>query len=178
VPKRCGLREHPESVWCRDQNSPAANLGKLADVEKILIEAQSRLDGADASKASDEGADAVEKREMVPVPEFTDPELATRVTAATMGCYLFTSLTDWSGIHTSMITCAVTALSTIDSQIFKQRLRIFGAAFGWALGVLSVVFLIPNMNNLAGVLIIIAVGTAISAWVTMVERNSPISAGR
>ena len=142
-------------------------LGKLADAEKILIEAQSRLDGADASEASDEGADAVEKREMVPVPEFTDPEFATRATAATMGCYLFASLTDWSGIHTSMITCAVTALSTIDSQIFKQRLRIFGAAFGGALGVLSVVFLIPNMNNLTGVLIIIAVGTAISAWVTM-----------
>ena len=142
-------------------------LGKLADAEKILIEAQSRLDGADASEASAEGADAVEKREMVPVPEFTDPEFATRATAATMGCYLFASLTDWSGIHTSMITCAVTALSTIDSQIFKQRLRIFGAAFGGALGVLSVVFLIPNMNNLTGVLIIIAVGTAISAWVTM-----------
>jgi multidrug resistance protein MdtO len=104
---------------------------------------------------------------MVPVPEFTDPEFATRATAATMGCYIFASLTDWSGIHASMITCAVTALSTIDSQIFKQRLRIFGAAFGGVLGVLSVVFLIPNMNNLTGVLIIIAVGTAISAWVTM-----------
>ena len=104
---------------------------------------------------------------MVPVPEFTDREFANRATAATIGCYLFASLTDWSGIDTSMITCAVTALSTIDSQIFKQRLRIFGAAFGGALGVLSVVFLIPNMNNLTGVLIIIAVGTAISAWVTM-----------
>ena len=112
------------------------------------------------------------------MPEFTDPEFATRATAATMGCYLFASLTDWSGIHTSMITCAVTALSTIDSQIFKQRLRIFGAAFGGALGVLSVVFLIPNLNNLTGVLIIIAVGTAISAWVTMGREKFSYVGGR
>ena len=150
-------------------------LGKVADAEKLLIEAQSGLDGEDAS---DEGADAVQKREMVPVPEFTDFEFATRATAATMGCYLFASLTDWSGIHTSMITCAVTALSTIDSQIFKQRLRIFGAAFGGALGVLSVAFLIPNMNNLMGVLIIVALERLSAHGYQWVERNSPISAGR
>jgi hypothetical protein len=33
------------------------------------------------------------KREMVPVPEFTDSG-ATRATAAAIGCYLFASLTD------------------------------------------------------------------------------------
>lgn len=139
--------------------------GKISDAEKILIEMQSRLDVVDAFKGSHVGTDG--KKKPVPVPEFTDSEFATRATFATMACYLFASLADWSGIYTSMITCVVTALSTADSQIFKQRLRIVGAAIGGVLGVMAVVLFIPNMNNLTGILIILAVGIAISAWVMM-----------
>jgi multidrug resistance protein MdtO len=75
-------------------------------------------------------------------------------------------MTDWSGIHTCMITCAVTAMNNVDSQIFKQRLRIIGALIGGLLGFLAM-FLIPHMDNLMGVLLIMGVAVAISAWVSM-----------
>lgn len=98
--------------------------------------------------------------------DFSDAEFATRATAATMACYMFASMTDWSGIHTCMITCAVSAMNNVDSQVFKQRLRIIGASIGGLIGFLAM-FLIPHMDNLVGVLIIMGVAVYLSAWVCM-----------
>jgi len=98
-------------------------------------------------------------------PEYTS--FALRATAATMGCYLFMTLTDWNGIHTSLITCAVTALAGVDSQIHKQNLRITGALIGGLLGMGAVIFLIPRMDSLAAYLAILTAGTAIAAWVSL-----------
>jgi len=138
---------------------------ELADAMKELMGAQARLD------TSDEGR-IVPSKKMTEEPvtpamkDFSDIEFATRATAATMACYMFASMTDWSGIHTCMITCAVSAMNNVDSQVFKQRLRIIGASIGGLMGFLAM-FLIPHMDNLTGVLLIMALGTGISAWVCM-----------
>ena len=112
---------------------------------------------------------AITVREEAKAParkDFSDAEFATRATAATMACYMFASMTDWSGIHTCMITCAVSAMNNVDSQVFKQRLRIIGASIGGLIGFLAM-FLIPHMDNLMGVLLIMGVAVGISAWVSM-----------
>lgn len=92
---------------------------------------------------------------------------ALRATLATMGCYLFMTLTDWSGIHTCLITCAVTALAGAESQIRKQNLRMTGALIGGLLGIGCVIFLIPRMDSLASYLFLLAAGTALAAWVSL-----------
>ena len=112
---------------------------------------------------------AITVREEAKAParkDFSDAEFATRAAAATMFCYMFASMTDWSGIHTCMITCAVSAMNNVDSQVFKQRLRIIGASIGGLIGFLAM-FLIPHMDNLMGVLLIMGVAVGISAWVSM-----------
>ncbi|NBZ96413.1 MAG: hypothetical protein EBR40_08315, partial [Proteobacteria bacterium] len=144
---------------------PCISNPELADAMRELIDAEACLDpsgegrGAALRKAPEEHA-------VVPKKDFTDAEFATRATAATMACYMFASMTDWSGIHTCMITCAVSAMNNVDSQVFKQRLRIIGASIGGLMGFLAM-FLIPHMDNLTGVLLIMAFGTGISAWVCM-----------
>ena len=45
---------------------------------------------------------------------------ALRATLATMGCYVFMSLADWTEIHTCMITCVVTALAVAEEREHKQ----------------------------------------------------------
>jgi len=92
---------------------------------------------------------------------------ALRATLATMGCYLFMTLADWNGIHTCLITCAVTALAGAESQIHKQNLRMTGALIGGLLGMGCVIFLIPRMDSLAAYLGILAAGTAFAAWVSL-----------
>ena len=55
-------------------------------------------------------------------------------------------------------------MNNVDSQVFKQRLRIIGASIGGLIGFLAM-FLIPHMDNLMGVLIIMGVAVYLSAWV-------------
>ena len=138
---------------------------QLAEVMKELMDAESCLDSK-RERTALPSKTTPEEHTMVERKDFTDAEFATRATAATMACYLFASMTDWSGIHTCMITCAVSAMNNVDSQVFKQRLRIIGASIGGLMGFLAM-FLIPHMDNLMGVLFIMALGTGISAWVCM-----------
>ena len=138
---------------------------RLAEAMHVLLDAEACLDPKGdrrglSSKTTPEEHTVVERK------DFTDAEFATRATVATMACYMFASMTDWSGIHTCMITCAVSAMNNVDSQVFKQRLRIIGASIGGLMGFLAM-FLIPHMDNLMGVLLIMALGTGISAWVCM-----------
>jgi multidrug resistance protein MdtO len=151
----------------RDQapSSDVMNTPQLAEAMKELRDAERCLD----TSGSAHTAPLTQMHEETATPtkkDFTDMEFATRATAATMACYMFASMTDWSGIHTCMITCAVSAMNNVDSQVFKQRLRIIGASIGGLMGFLAM-FLIPHMDNLTGVLLIMALGTGISAWVCM-----------
>ena len=99
-----------------------------------------------------------------PSPEFSNVEFANRATLATMSCYFIASLLDWSGIHTCMITCVVTALSRMEAQSAKQFQRLLGASLGGILTLIAMIWLIPASNDLSGVMLILAGGTAICAW--------------
>ena len=98
-------------------------------------------------------------------PEYR--EFAMRAAGATMACYLLMSLADWDGIHTAMITCAVTALPALDAREHKQRLRITGALLGGLSGIFAVVFLVPVADGLLALMTILAAGTAFAAWVSL-----------
>ena len=138
---------------------------QLAQAMRELLEAEACFDRSGSGHV----VPLRQKHEEPALPDkkdFTDSEFASRATAATMACYMFASMTDWSGIHTCMITCAVSAMNNVDSQVFKQRLRIIGASIGGLMGFLAI-FLIPHMDNLTGVLLIMAAGTGISAWICM-----------
>lgn len=108
------------------------------------------------------------KNDLVASDALTNPvhaEFATRAMCATIACYLLMSLTSWDGIHTCMITCVVTALADQFEREHKQRLRIAGALFGGLMGVFAFVYLIPQVDGIAGLLAILAAGTAVAAWV-------------
>ena len=98
---------------------------------------------------------------------------ALRATLATMGSYVFMTLTDWTEIHTCMITCVVTALVVAEERERKQTLRLVGVILGGLYGLLAVVFFIPQFDSLMGLLIVLGVGTAMAAWLsTGPKRNS------
>ena len=98
---------------------------------------------------------------------------ALRATLATMGSYVFMTLTDWTEIHTCMITCVVTALVVAEERERKQTLRLVGVILGGLYGLLAVVFFIPQYDSLMGLLIVLGVGTAMAAWLsTGPKRNS------
>lgn len=91
---------------------------------------------------------------------------AIKVTLAAVISYGTYTLFDWQGIHTAMITCYVVALGTTAETVHKLLLRIIGCLFGALLGVLSVVYIIPNLDSAAGLFLLIFFGMLIPSWIT------------
>jgi multidrug resistance protein MdtO len=101
---------------------------------------------------------------------FSNPahmQFALRGSLAAMVCYVTYTLCDWPGLSTSVLTCFITALSTIGSSRQKQILRLSGAIIGGIIfGMGSQVFVLPYLDTIAGFTVLFAVVTAISAWIS------------
>jgi multidrug resistance protein MdtO len=94
-------------------------------------------------------------------------QFALRGTLAAMVCYITYMALDWPGLSTSVLTCFITALSTIGSSRQKQVLRLSGAVIGGVIfGMGAQVFVLPYLDTIAGFIVLFAVVTAISAWIS------------
>jgi multidrug resistance protein MdtO len=90
---------------------------------------------------------------------------ALKVTlAATIAYLLYTGL-DWYGIHTATITCFFVAGASVGATIHKLTLRLVGAIIGSALGMLSIIFVLPAFESIGGLTVLIAAATLLSAWI-------------
>ncbi|MCU1312256.1 MAG: hypothetical protein JWM54_13, partial [Acidobacteriaceae bacterium] len=112
--------------------------------------------------------------EEVPAPlfvadAFSNPahlQFVLRGTLAAMVCYITYTALDWPGLSTSVLTCFITALSTIGSSRQKQVLRLAGAGLGgFVFGMGAQIFVLPYLDTIAGFTVLFAVVTAISAWI-------------
>jgi multidrug resistance protein MdtO len=101
---------------------------------------------------------------------FSNPanlQFAFRGTLAAMVCYITYTALDWPGLSTSILTCFITALSTIGSSRQKQVLRLSGALIGgFIFGTGAQVFVLPYLDGITGFTVLFAVVTAISAWIS------------
>ena len=81
-------------------------------------------------------------------------------------CYFLYNALDWPGIgQTSVLTCIVTALSTIGTSLQAQFLRLAGfAAGGLVMGISAQVLILPGIDSIFGFALFFAAGTAIAAW--------------
>lgn len=99
---------------------------------------------------------------------FTNPahvEYALKVTIGAMLCYLLFALWDWPGIHTAMITCYIVGLGTAAETIEKLSLRILGCLVGAGLGLATIVYVLPAITSITGILLVIAMGMFLASWV-------------
>jgi multidrug resistance protein MdtO len=101
---------------------------------------------------------------------FSNPahvQFALRGTLAAMVCYVTYTAIDWPGLSTSVVTCLITALSTIGSSRQKQVLRLTGTFIGGVIfGMGAQVFVLPYVDSITGFTVLFAVVIAISAWVS------------
>lgn len=90
---------------------------------------------------------------------------ALKTTVAAMICYLLYSLLDWPGIHTCFITVYIVSLGTTAETVEKLALRIAGCVVGALAGTAMIVFVMPSLTTMAGLLSVVAIGAWLSAWV-------------
>src|SRR5579859_1193031 len=80
-------------------------------------------------------------------------------------CYILYNALDWPGISTSVLTCIVTALSTIGNSLQAQFLRLAGfVAGGLVLGISAQILILPAIDSVFGFALFFAAATAIAAW--------------
>ncbi|HEX4231527.1 MAG TPA: FUSC family protein [Bryobacteraceae bacterium] len=111
-----------------------------------------------------------EVRERLLAPDaFSNPahlRFALRGMLAATVCYVLYTAIDWRGLSTSIATCIITALSTIGASRQKQFLRLTGIAIGgFIFGMGAQIFVLPQIDSIAGFTLLFAVVTAISAWI-------------
>jgi multidrug resistance protein MdtO len=99
---------------------------------------------------------------------FTNPahvHYALKTTGAAMFCYVVYLLLNWPGIHTCLITCFIVSLGTAAETVEKQTLRFLGCAIGAALGLAAIVFVMPNVTSIGGLMCIVFLAALAAGWI-------------
>ena len=99
---------------------------------------------------------------------FSNPEhaqYALKTTAAAIFCYVLYSLLDWPGIHTCFLTCYIVAQTTAAESVQKLSLRLIGCLVGAAAGIASIVFLMPSVTSVGGLMAVAFTGAWLSSYV-------------
>ncbi|BCP51487.1 fusaric acid resistance protein [Kaistia sp. 32K] len=91
---------------------------------------------------------------------------ALKTTLAAMIAYIVYAGIDWQGIHTAMITCFVASLGTTGETVHKLTLRIIGCLIGAAMGIGAILFVIPNITSVGGLMVLVFVALLPAAWVS------------
>lgn len=119
------------------------------------------------------------KREIKPVQKktpffvsdaFTNPNhkyFALKTTIAAILCYIFYDYFKWQGIHTAMITCYVVALTSVGETVHKLTLRITGCLIGALIGMISLLYIIPNLSDVFELMVLIFFCLLPAAWVAV-----------
>ncbi|MFC0284115.1 FUSC family protein [Camelimonas abortus] len=99
---------------------------------------------------------------------FTNPEhqqFALKTTAAALLAYFTYSLLAWEGIATAMVTCYVASLGTTGETTHKLTLRICGCLIGAAMGVGAIMFVIPHLTSVGGLMALVFLAILPAVWV-------------
>jgi multidrug resistance protein MdtO len=81
-------------------------------------------------------------------------------------CYLIFTLSAYQGIYTSVVTCVVCSLATIGASVQKGILRAAGSAVGGGLGIITLMYIFPHLDSIAGFWVPFAAVTGLAAYVT------------
>ena len=131
----------------------------VRDIGSCLLELRDSPSGASSPKPGAEAAKAAPPNRTEAV------QFALKVTLASMAAYILYTSLDWSGIHTAMLTCFLVALDGAGATIHKLTLRIAGALIGAALGIASIVFVLPQLETVGGLALLVAAVTLFAAWI-------------
>lgn len=148
---------------------PMSKLPFLAEMERtVALIPQAFAESKTVQEAVAVPLDEEKPSRLFVSDAFSNPayvQFALRGTLAALVCYVVYTSIDWPGLSTSMVTCFITALSTVGSSRQKQILRLSGAAIGGIVfGMGAQVFFLPYFDSIVGFTVLFAVVTAISSW--------------
>ncbi|MEO4044823.1 FUSC family protein [Hoeflea sp. CAU 1731] len=164
---------------CRLANALLDLAGKVSAKDRnVTVSARAHPKGpgvdiwreiADLSQPDGGGSPQPQKPPLFSPDAFSNPDhqrYALKTSAAAVICYLLYTGLHWDGIHTAMITCYVAALGSTGETVRKLALRIMGCLIGAAMGALALLFIMPSLTSIGGLMLLVFAGVFIAGWVS------------
>lgn len=146
-----------------------ADAADVADMPDAIAEMQRALHAlSDFSARGESTGKPPAEEPMVLQDAWINPAYARfslKTLLAVLVSYIFYNATDWQGVHTIMLTCLIVALPSIGASTQRALLRVAGALGGSALALFAVVFVIPQLDTVVGVLLMALPVVALAAWI-------------
>jgi len=150
------------------EGSPSSGFPMLQEMERTLALIPEVFRGDEIVDPSQNPPKRDWWRALVLPDAFQNPEYLRFAFAGCLAatvCYVLYNALDWPGISTSVLTCIVTALSTIGNSLQAQFLRLAGfVAGGLVLGISAQILILPAIDSVFGFALFFAAATAIAAW--------------
>ena len=150
----------------RDVDTPIPLLREMERTVALITEVftgSQSLSGYAPLPSGDEPATGLFVADAVSNPEHV--KFALKGCLAASLCYIVYTAVDWPEISTAVVTCVLTALTTIGASHQKQILRFTGAIAGGAVGILAQVFILPHLDSISGFTLLFLVVTIAAAWI-------------
>jgi multidrug resistance protein MdtO len=161
-------RRIPGPIHLSPEDKPAFGVPLLPEMEKIVELIPQAFAGTLPIDEYRPGPEDTARLKLLVPDAFANPEhikFALKGCLAASLCYVFYSSINWPAISTSVVTCLLTALSTIGASRQKQFLRFTGASVGgFLLGMGSQIFVLPFIDSITGFTVLFILVTAVSSW--------------
>jgi multidrug resistance protein MdtO len=150
------------------EGQPSSSFPMLQEMERTVALLADIFPGDEVVAAAQKAPAQDWWRSLLLPDAFQNPEYLRFAFAGCLAagvCYVLYNALDWPGIFPSVITCIVTAQSTIGNTIQTQFLRLAGfVAGGLVLGIAAQILILPAIDSIFGFALFFAAGTAIAAW--------------
>ena len=161
-------RRIPASIQVNTEDEPhrVPLLRELENTVALIPQAFAGSRSIDEYQAPSEGKPA---SKLFAADAFVNPEhlrFALKGCFAVSACYFIYNAIDWPGMGVPvMLTCFLTAVSTIGTSRQRQILRFAGFVVGGLLiGMSSQVFILPYLDSISGFTVFFVIVTALAAW--------------
>jgi multidrug resistance protein MdtO len=162
-------------LWGSDSRAPLL-LSKLNELKEVIRKGMATAARVKDSPKNETLPKKKPRKELLAADAFINPDyvrFALKTTLSISIAYISYNLMAWPGIRTCMITCFFVALGSYGETAHKMTLRMTGALIGGAIGLGTVIFLMPHLTTITGLCLVFGVVCFFAAWVsTSSERLS------
>ncbi len=154
---------------------PDAIVPLVSELSSVLTKILNILRGEAGGKTATRSEESKPPSGLLVPDVWTNPEYArygVKLTIAAMFCYFVERLTNWSGIGTCLITVFVVSLDTTGQTVHKAMLRASGCLIGGALGIGTILLLMPSMTTLADLLLVMTGPLLLASWIKSGSERS------
>jgi len=161
-------RRIPASIQVNTEDEPH-RAPLLREMENTVVLIPPALAGSRSIDEYQEPSEGMPRSKLLAADAFVNPEhlrFALKGCLAVSACYFIYNSIDWPGMGVPvMLTCFLTAVSTIGASRQRQVLRFAGFAVGGLLiGMGSQLLILPYLDSIAGFTVLFALVTALAAW--------------